>query len=155
MNAFKNLVGRVKEQFASPELSLADAKVLAMLAVIYADQKTSTARELGLLHALCSFDQRLVGLDLETAKKRFDTYGGDLHLLFDKLAESILEPSARMDIYASAFLLASIDGVVSGEELQMLDRLNKTLRMTLEETQMVHEHSRFVIDTLKELRILV
>ncbi|MBF0286752.1 MAG: TerB family tellurite resistance protein [SAR324 cluster bacterium] len=151
---FKKMVDRFKENVLAPELTFSDAKVLAMLAVIHSDEKDEMKREMGLMEALCAFDQRLAGIAIPDYVKQFTEYGKDLDFLFEKLEDSMLSRDDKMDLLASVYLLASIDGYISKEETQILHRLAKTLRMTLEDIQTVEEHSKYITDTLNKYHLL-
>ncbi len=144
----KGILQKVKERFWTSTMDVAEAKILAMLSVIYSDDKNDIEREIGLLKALCSFDARLIDINLENQIEEFKQYGGNLDHLFNNLAEAILGRDDRIDLLSSAYLLASIDGHISKEETQLLHRLANTLRMTLEEINTVREHSQYIADTL-------
>ncbi|MBF0277982.1 MAG: TerB family tellurite resistance protein [SAR324 cluster bacterium] len=145
----KKIVKQFKQSFLSEELSLPEAKILAMLAVIYSDEKVDMSREMGLLEALCAFDHRLAGFEPSKYIQQFREYENNLDDLFEKLAESIHARDDKMDLLSSAYLLASIDGYISKEETQILHRLGNTLRMTLEDINTVTEHSEYVTNTLR------
>lgn len=147
---FKNWTQRVKEKFLAPELTLVDAKVFAMLAVIYSDDKAKMDQEMRLFKVLCTFDRRLSDIDVERYIEPFEKHRYNLDTLFEQLAESIFDRDRRMDLLASVSLLASIDGYISKEEAQLLDRLAKILRMTLEDIQTVEQQTQFIVKTLNE-----
>lgn len=148
--AFKKFVKKLKKNFSFKELTLPEAKVLAMLTVIYADEKTDMHREMGLLKAFCVFDSSLIDIDIATYIEHFNQYKENRDSLFKKLAESIHDRDEKMDLLSSAYLLASIDGSISKAEKQILHRLGNTLRMSLEDINTVEEHSEFITRTLNE-----
>ncbi len=137
-----------KQNVFSKELTFPEAKVLAMVAVIYSDEKTDLKREMGLLEALCAFDKRLFGMDIPSYIQGFQSYQNNLDTLFGKLEESIDIRDDKMDLLSSAYLLASIDGSVSKEETQILNRLGTSLRLTLEDINTVKEHTEHITKTL-------
>lgn len=152
--ALKTVFGKVKQSMKQREISVAEAKVMAMLAVVRSDQKSDDTREMGMMNAICSFDKRLENCNFSQIQDQFEAFQGNLESLFETLANHIHDRANRLDLFASAWLLAAVDGHVTDQESQVLDNLSKALRMQLEEIDMVKERTAFIIDTMKELRIL-
>jgi hypothetical protein len=154
MSAIQKMMGLVKDRVAPKEVPLERAKVFVMLALIHSDGKADKTREMGLLAAFCAFDHRLAALDLEAVKREYEGFRGRALELFDLLADSIPDRRTRVEVYASAHMLAGIDGSVSGDEAALLSELGDRLRLTMEDLEMIRGHSRYILETMRELNIL-
>ena len=143
-----NWLHQLKNYFRLPIMTLGNAKILTMLAIIYSDDKASIEREMQLLDALCTLDDNVHQKDMEHLMVTFHSLEQE-HLFF-YIAEYITDRNSKINLMASAYLIASIDEYISNHEQKLLVKIGQILQLTLEDINMVLEHTAYAVKCFNE-----
>ena len=145
-----NWINKIKESLQTPVMTIGNAKILALLAIIHCDDKANIDREMQLFDALCVLDDRVDTSNMHNLKETFSEFEETIDELFLYISENLLERHSKINLLASAYLIASIDEYVSNKENKLLVKMGQILQLTLEEINMVLEHTAYVVECFNE-----
>ncbi len=143
-----NWLRQLKQIFQETAMTLGNAKILTMLTIIYCDEKPNVDREMKLLEALCTLDDNVNPSNIKPSISTFKSL--EQEDLFSYIAEYVNDRNDKINLLASAYLIASIDEYVSNNEQQLLVRIGQVIQLTLEEINTVLQHTAYAVKCFNE-----